>query len=67
MIYMVHMCTYFTQGIRICMRILFIGERNCHLDPTFDLQFLLYLQFKGVVNSQNSRDKGPPEGNSADG
>ena len=25
------------------------------------------LQFKGVVNCQNSRDKGPPEGNSIRG
>ena len=24
-------------------------------------------RFKGVVNCQNSRDKGPPEGNSARG
>ena len=25
------------------------------------------VSFKGVVNFQNSRDKGPPEGNSARG
>ena len=26
-----------------------------------------YIYIKGVVNCQNSRDKGPPEGNSARG
>ena len=28
---------------------------------------LCAMLFKGVVNCQNSRDKGPPEGNSARG
>ena len=29
--------------------------------------FTSYGHIKGVVNCQNSRDKGPPEGNSARG
>ena len=29
--------------------------------------YYMYEMFKGVVNCQNSRDKGPPEGNSARG
>ena len=29
--------------------------------------FMSMAIFKGVVNCQNSRDKGPPEGNSARG
>ena len=32
-----------------------------------DIQLFYTLTVKGVVNCQNSRDKGPPEGNSARG
>ena len=38
---------------------------DLHLD-VFDGGFIA-ASFKGVVNCQNSRDKGPPEGNSARG
>ena len=32
-----------------------------------ELEDSLQIPVKGVVNCQNSRDKGPPEGNSARG
>ena len=42
----------------------------CHPQTIFSLHLVLNIldtSIKGVVNCQNSRDKGPPEGNSARG
>ena len=33
----------------------------------FSISFFCSVNFKGVVNCQNSRDKGPPEGNGVRG
>ena len=43
-----------------------VGEKDSYFFQ-FKSKHLQILMFKGVVNCQDSRDKGPPEGNSARG
>ena len=44
-----------------------LGEHTMTVNFSYRAISNLTLDLKGVVNCQNSRDKGPPEGNSARG